>query len=56
MVGGEREGRQNSVKLLRIPGDSDNSIVNSQVAKNLILATMHFCCCFFFYFDQVTRS
>jgi len=50
MVGseGEREeGRRNSVKLLRIPGDSDNSIVNSQVTKNLILVTMHFC---FFHF------
>jgi len=42
MVGDEREeGRQNSVKLLRIPGDSDNSIVNGQVTKNLIIATTH---------------
>ena len=40
----EREnGRRNSVTLFRIPGDSDNSIVNSQVTKNLILVTMHFC-------------
>ena len=32
MVGGEREeGRRNSVKLLRIPGDSDNSIVNCHI-------------------------
>ena len=37
-VDGEREeGRRNSVTLFRIPGDSDNSIVNSQVTKNLIL-------------------
>ena len=37
-VDGEREeGRRNSVTLFRIPGDFDNSIVNSQVTKNLIL-------------------
>ena len=37
-VDGEREeGRRNSVTLFRIPGDYDNSIVNSQVTKNLIL-------------------
>ena len=53
MVGGEREeGRQNSMKLLRISGDSDNSIVNGQLTKNLTIATMHFC---FLYFHQVTR-
>ena len=41
-VDGEgEEGRRNSVTLSRIPGDSDNSIVNSQVTKNLILVTMH---------------
>ena len=40
-VNGEREdGRRNSVTLFRIPGDSDNSIVNSQVTKNLILVTI----------------
>ena len=45
MVGGERERRKrrNSVKLLRIPGDFDNNIVNSQLTKNLILVMMHFC-------------
>ena len=43
-VNGEREdGRWNSVTLFRIPGDSDNSTVNSQVTKNLTLVTMHFC-------------
>ena len=44
-VDGEREeGRRNSVTLFRIPGDSDNSIVNSQVTKNLILVTsMKYC-------------
>jgi len=41
MVGGERE--RNFVQLLRIPLDSDNSIINCQVTKNLILVTMHFC-------------
>ena len=33
------ESRRNSVTLCRIPGDSDNSIVNSQVTKNLIVVT-----------------
>ena len=32
-----------TLMLFRIPGDSDNIIVNSQVTKNLILVTMHFC-------------
>ena len=55
LVNGEREdGRRNSVTLFRIPGDySDNSIVNSQVTKNFILVTMHFC---FLQLPQVTRS
>ena len=35
--------RGNSVKSLGIPVDSDNVIVNSQVTKNLMLVTMHFC-------------
>ena len=43
-VNGERDdGRRNSVTLFRIPRDSDNSIVNSQITKNLTLVTMHFC-------------
>jgi len=33
----EKVDRWNSVILLRIPVDSDNGIVNSQVTKNLIL-------------------
>ena len=41
-VDGEREeGRWTPVTLFRITGDPDNSIVNSQVTKNLILVTMH---------------
>ena len=32
-----------TLMLFRIPGDSDNIIVNSKVTKNLILVTMHFC-------------
>ena len=37
VVDGEREdGRRNSVTLFRVPGDSDNSIVNSQVTKNFM--------------------
>ena len=40
MLDDEREdGRRNSVTLFRIPGDSDNSIVNGnlKVAKNFII-------------------
>jgi len=33
----EKVDRLNSVILLRIPVDSDNGIVNSQVTKSLIL-------------------
>ena len=40
-VNGEREdGRRNSVTLFRIPGDSDNSIVNSQVTSVLSYLTI----------------
>jgi len=39
----EKVDRWNSMILLRILVDSDNGIVNSQVTKNLILVTMHFC-------------
>ena len=37
MIGEREDSRRNSVTLFRIPGDSDNIIVNSQVTKNLIL-------------------
>ena len=50
-VNGEREdGRRNYVILFRIPGDSDNGIVNSQVTKNLIQVTMSL------YLKHVTHS
>ena len=39
MIGEREDGRRNSVTLFRIPGDSDNIIVNSQVTKNLMLVT-----------------
>ena len=34
----EERGRRGNSVFFRIPGDSDNNIVNSQVTKNLILA------------------
>jgi len=39
---GDKRGEGRQMILLRIPVDSDNGIVNSQVTKNLILVTMHF--------------